>query len=87
MTHWRRLLAACALACAVTISVSAGEISCGRTSEVDEVSASASAVCGDISCGVTPEVNPQEAGASVSDFNFHCSDFIKPYRGCLKSPF
>lgn len=58
MKHWRRLLGAGALACAVTLSVSAGEISCGRSSEVDEVSESGSAVCGDISCGVRQAVVP-----------------------------
>jgi hypothetical protein len=59
MKDLRRILAACVLACALTVSASAGEIDCGRTSgqpASDEVSTSASLACGDISCGVTQTV-------------------------------
>jgi hypothetical protein len=59
MKHLRRLLAACVLACALTLSASAGQIECGRTSEQpasDEVSTSGDAACGEISCGVTQTV-------------------------------
>ena len=55
----RRLLAAFVLAFVLTVSASADDIDCGKTSEQsasDEVSTSASAACGEISCGVTQAV-------------------------------
>lgn len=36
MKHLRRFLAACALACAVTVSAYADQIECGRMSEQPE---------------------------------------------------
>jgi hypothetical protein len=48
----KRLLAAFALTCALTMSAYAGDIYCGRTSQLEEVGAST----GDIDCGVTQTV-------------------------------
>lgn len=55
MKHLNRFLAAFVLMCALTVSASAGDIHCGRTSEppVNTGEATASELCGEISCGVT----------------------------------
>lgn len=52
MRHLNRLLAAFVLACALSVSTFAGEISCGRTSEPPDSDETSATVCGDIYCGV-----------------------------------
>ncbi|HEY0545684.1 MAG TPA: hypothetical protein VGC91_09935 [Pyrinomonadaceae bacterium] len=49
----KRLLAAFVLACALTVSAYAGDIYCGRTTELEDVGTS---LTGEISCGVTQTV-------------------------------